>query len=98
SYVRTAMVNAGADQGVARGQAAIAEGGLIGRLTEIGSRASRVLLITDLNSRIPVMIPGVIPGAIPASRTSAVLAGDNSDRPRLIFASEPKAIRIGDRV
>src|SRR5690349_5448721 len=90
SYVRTAMVNAGADQGAARGQAAIAEGGLIGRLTEIGSRTSRILLITDLNSRIPVMIP--------ASRTGAVLAGDNSDRPRLIFASEPKAIRIGDRV
>jgi rod shape-determining protein MreC len=90
AYVRTAMVNAGADQGAARGQAAIAEGGLIGRLTEIGSRASRILLITDLNSRIPVVIP--------ASRTSAVLAGDNSDRPRLIFASEPKAIRIGDRV
>lgn len=90
SYVRTAMINAGADQGAARGQAAIAEGGLVGRLTEIGGHASRVLLITDLNSRIPVVIP--------ASRTSAVLAGDNSDRPRLIFASEPKAIRIGDRV
>lgn len=89
-YVRTAMVNAGSDQGVARGQAAIAEGGLIGRLTEIGRRAARVLLITDLNSRIPVVIP--------TSRTSAVLAGDNSDRPRLVFASEPKAIKIGDRV
>ena len=89
-YMRTAMVNAGAEQGAARGQAAVAEGGLIGRLTEIGSRAARVLLITDLNSRIPVVIP--------ASRTSAVLAGDNSDRPHLVFASEPKAIRIGDRV
>jgi rod shape-determining protein MreC len=88
------MVNAGAEQGAARGQAAVAEGGLIGRLTEVGSRAARVLLITDLNSRIPVVIPGVTP----ASRTSAVLAGDNSDRPRLVFASEPKAIRIGDRV
>jgi len=89
-YMRTAMVNAGADQGAARGQAAVAEGGLIGRLTEVGSRAARVLLITDLNSRIPVVIP--------ASRTSAVLAGDNSDRPCLVFASEPKAIKIGDRI
>ena len=89
-YMRTAMVNVGADQGAARGQAAIAEGGLIGRLTEVGSRAARVLLITDLNSRIPVVIP--------ASRTSAVLAGDNSNRPHLVFASDPKAIRIGDRV
>jgi rod shape-determining protein MreC len=89
-YMRTVMVNAGADQGAARGQAAIAEGGLIGRLTEVGSRAARVLLITDLNSRIPVVIP--------TSRTRAVLAGDNSDRPHLVFASEPKAIKIGDRV
>jgi rod shape-determining protein MreC len=89
-YMRTAMVNAGADQGAARGQAAIAEGGLIGRLTEVGGRAARVLLITDLNSRIPVVIP--------TSRASAVLAGDNSDRPHLVFASEPKAIKIGDRV
>jgi rod shape-determining protein MreC len=88
--MRTVMVNAGADQGAARGQAAIAEGGLIGRLTEVGSRAARVLLITDLNSRIPVVIP--------TSRTSAVLAGDNSDRPQLAFASEPKAVKIGDRV
>jgi rod shape-determining protein MreC len=89
-YVRTAMVNAGSEQGAARGQAAIAEEGLIGRLTEVGARASRVLLITDLNSRIPVVVP--------SSRTAAVLAGDNSERPHLVFASEPKALKIGDRV
>ena len=80
-YVRTVMVNAGADQGAARGQAAIAEGGLIGRLTEVGSRAARVLLITDLNSRIPVVIaehrgpapcwPATIPtGRVWSSRAS----------------------------
>ena len=90
AYVRTVMVNAGSDAGLARGQAAVAEDGLIGRLTEIGRRAARVLLITDLNSRIPVVIP--------RSQTSAVLAGDNSERPRLIFASGPGAIKIGDRV
>ena len=61
------------DQGAARGQAAIAEGGLIGRLTETGSRASRVLLITDLNSRIPVVIPAsrtapCWPATIPTAR------------------------------
>ena len=54
-YVRTVMVNAGTDQGLARGQAAITGDGLVGRLTEVGSRAARVLLITDLNSRIPVV-------------------------------------------
>lgn len=89
-YVRTVMVNAGAEQGLARGQAAIAGEGLIGRLTEVGSRAARVLLITDLNSRIPVVLQG--------SRANAILAGDNSDRPRLLYVGEPGAVKIGDRV
>jgi rod shape-determining protein MreC len=89
-YVRTVMVNAGSENGVARGQAAVAGEGLIGRLTEVGSRASRILLVTDLNSRVPVVVQ--------RSRANAVLAGDNSERPRLAYASEPDAIKLGDRV
>ncbi|HEV8677945.1 MAG TPA: rod shape-determining protein MreC [Stellaceae bacterium] len=89
-YVRTVMVNAGTDQGLARGQAAITGSGLAGRLTEVGSRAGRVLLITDLNSRIPVVIERL--------HANAVLAGDNSERPRLIYVHAADAIRIGDRV
>jgi rod shape-determining protein MreC len=89
-YVRTVMVNGGADRGLARGQAAITGEGLVGRLTEIGSRAARVLLITDLNSRIPVVIE--------SSHANAVLAGDNSERPRLFYVSEPDTIKIGDRI
>lgn len=89
-YVRSVMVNAGTDEGLARGQAAITSDGLVGRVTEVGSRASRVLLITDLNSRIPVTIEG--------SHVAAVLAGDNSERPHLLYATEPDKIKIGDRI
>ena len=89
-FVRTLMVNAGAEQGLTRGQAAITGGGLVGRLTEVGARASRVLLITDLNSRIPVVVA--------RSHINAVLAGDNSERPRLLYAGAPNEIKIGDRV
>src|SRR5438477_1962975 len=90
AYVRTVMVNAGTEGGLARGQAAITGDGLVGRLTEVGSRAARVLLITDLNSRIPVVIDG--------SHSSAVLAGDNSDRPRLVYLATPDAVKVGDRL
>lgn len=89
-YVRAVMVNAGRDQGLARGQAAITDLGLVGRLTEVGSRAARILLITDLNSRIPVVVD--------RSHAPAVLAGDNSERPRLLYASASEAIKIGDRI
>ncbi len=77
AYVRTLLINAGIEDHVARGQAAITGEGLVGRLTEVGNRAARVLLITDLNSRIPVMIE--------SSHVNAVLAGDNSERPRLMY-------------
>jgi len=89
-YVRTVMVNGGTDRGLARGQAAIAGEGLVGRLTEVGSRAARVLLITDLNSRIPVVIE--------KAHANAVLAGDNSERPRLLYVGKPDTIKIGDRI
>ena len=89
-FARTVMVDAGADRGLARGQAAITGEGLAGRLTEVGRRAARILLITDLNSRIPVVIAG--------THESAVLAGDNSERPRLLYAANPHAIKPGDRI
>jgi rod shape-determining protein MreC len=90
AYVRSIVVNAGRENGVTRGQAAITGDGLIGRVTEVGSRAARVLLITDLNSRVPVTIEG--------SRLRAVLTGDNSERPSLHYAEAGSALRIGDRI
>jgi rod shape-determining protein MreC len=90
AYVRSVMVNAGRENGVARGQAAVTGEGLVGRVSEVGSRAARILLVTDLNSRVPVVVEG--------SRQRAVLAGDNSDRPSLLYIEAGPPIRVGDRV
>lgn len=90
AYVRTILINAGTEDRVARGQAAITGEGLVGRLTEVGNRAARVLLITDLNSRIPVTIE--------STHVAAVLAGDNSERPRLLYLPSADAVKVGDRV
>jgi rod shape-determining protein MreC len=59
-------------------------------VSEVGSRAARILLITDLNSRVPVIVEG--------SRQRAVLAGDNSEHPSLRYLEAGAAIRIGDRI
>jgi rod shape-determining protein MreC len=90
AYVRSVVVNAGRENGVTRGQAAITGDGLIGRVAEVGNRASRILLITDLNSRVPVVAEG--------SRQRAVLAGDNSERPELRYVEARSTVRIGDRL
>ena len=90
AYARSVMVNAGRDNGVARGQAAMTGEGLVGRVAEVGSRAARILLITDLNSRVPVIVDG--------TRQRAILAGDNSARPSLRYVDAGGTMRIGDRI
>ena len=56
SVVRSAMIAAGTDDGVVPGMPVIGAAGLIGRTVEAGSRAARVLLLSDPASRIPVII------------------------------------------
>ena len=89
-FVRTILINAGARSGVRTGLAAVTADGLIGRVIEAGRRASRILLLTDLNSRVPVVLEG--------SRYRAVLEGDNSDTMRLTFLPNAAQVTAGDRV
>ncbi|MBL8838799.1 MAG: rod shape-determining protein MreC [Alphaproteobacteria bacterium] len=90
SYARSVVIAAGSRDGVARGQIAVAAEGLVGRVGDVGERGSRVLLITDLNSQVPVLIE--------SSRQRAILAGDNSERPRLVFFGAGTRPQVGDRV
>ena len=90
AYVRNLMIRAGTENGVARGQAAITGEGLVGRVAEVGTQAARILLVTDLNSRIPVIVEG--------TRQRALMTGDNSDRPSLRYLDTVSGIKVGDRV
>lgn len=90
AFVRSVLVNAGAQQGLAKGQAALTGAGLAGRIVEVGQRSARVLLVTDLNSRIPVVVED--------TRQRAVMAGDNSDRPRLVYLPEDSELAVGQRL
>ena len=90
SYVRSLIVLAGAGDGVVKGQAAITGAGLAGRVLEVGQRASRVLLLTDISARIPVVIE--------RTRDQAVLAGNNSENPELRYLPRDVDIKVGDRV
>jgi rod shape-determining protein MreC len=90
AYLRNLTVNAGSESGVTRGQAAVTGEGLVGRVYEVGVRAARILLITDLNSRVPVIVE--------RSRQRAILAGDNSQRLSLWYLDPAAPVRIGDRI
>lgn len=90
AFVRSVLVNAGARDGIVQGQAAVTGEGLAGRVAQVGGRSAQVLLITDMNSRIPVMLAD--------SRERAVLAGNNTNRPALLYLSPRSRVEAGDRV
>jgi rod shape-determining protein MreC len=89
-FARSVLVNAGSREGLTRGQAVITGEGLVGRVTDVGDHASRVLLLTDLNSRVPVVIE--------ETRERAILAGDNTERPTLAYLPPDARISNGQRV
>lgn len=89
-YVRSLLLAAGTQDGVAKGQAVTTGEGLVGRVIEAGQHASRVLLITDLNSRIPVRLE--------RTRVRAILLGDNTDRPVLQYLPSSDVVAPGDRI
>ncbi|MDB5371565.1 MAG: rod shape-determining protein MreC [Belnapia sp.] len=89
-YARAVLLAAGPNHSLRKGQIALDERGLAGRVTEVGSRSARVLLATDMNSRIPVTLEG--------SRARAIMVGTNGARPRLQHWPEGSMPRDGDRV
>lgn len=90
AFVRSVMITAGHRHGVTLGNAAVSGEGLVGGIVEVGEEYSRVLLITDLNSQIPVVVE--------RTRDPAVLAGDNTRAPRLVYLPQNAQVVPGDRV
>lgn len=75
AFVKSILVRAGQQDGIQKGQAVISGDGLLGRIIDVSNQTSRILLITDMNSRVPVMIE--------SSKQHAILAGQNSAEPVL---------------
>lgn len=80
----------GARDGIKDGWAVTDGLGLVGRISGVGDKSSRVLLLTDNTSRVPVTIQ--------PSGQRAMLSGDNSILPVLEFIEDAEEVRPGDRV
>lgn len=89
-YARSLLLAVGPHHAVARGQIALDGSGLAGRVTEVGARSARVLLITDMNSRIPVTLE--------LSRARAMMVGENSPDPKLLYLPDGIRPAEGERV
>jgi rod shape-determining protein MreC len=90
AFVHAVLLDAGAAHGVTAGMPATTPEGLVGRVIDVGERSARALLITDFNSRIPVVVE--------SSGDQALLEGDNSGLPVLRFLPLKPGFAVGDRV
>jgi rod shape-determining protein MreC len=89
-FRQSVLLNVGQRDGVKDGWATMDGIGLVGRISGVGKSTSRVILLTDSNSSIPVTIQ--------PSGQRALLNGDNSAKPLLEFLENPDSVRPGDRV
>lgn len=89
-FVQTRLIDAGRDRGLEKGMAVVDAYGMVGRIVEVGERSARVLLITDFNSRIPVLVE--------RSRDQAILEGRNGPLAELRFLPMNPSVAVGDRV
>ncbi len=89
-FRQSVLLNVGSHDGILDGWPTMDGIGLIGRISGVGRNTSRVLLLTDTSSRIPVVIQ--------PSGQRAILAGDNTIYPPIDFLDNPDLIRPGDRV
>lgn len=75
---------------VKKGQVALSERGVIGRVDQVGQMYSKIILITDINSKIPVMVE--------RTRVRGILSGDNTPQPKMVFIPLDAELNVGDRI
>ncbi len=89
-FVRSVLTDVGTDGGLAKGNAVVDGSGVVGHVVEAGRRSARILLVTDLNSRIPVVVR--------RTRLSAIAVGNNGSTLTLRYLRPGSDVRPGDRI
>ncbi|AQS88802.1 rod shape-determining protein MreC [Neoasaia chiangmaiensis NBRC 101099] len=89
-YSRAILLAVGDGNAVHVGDVAMDAAALIGRVSEVGAHTVRILLINDDASRIPVTLA--------ASHGTAIMAGDGTSTPRLLYYAQENHPVEGERV
>ena len=89
-YLNSFIINSGSNKKIKNGMAVLNGNNFIGRIVDVNFFSSRVLLITDLNSKIPVLIE--------PSGNHAILSGHGEKAPTLEYLPENHEVRSGNKV
>ena len=89
-YLNSFIINIGSNKNIKNGMAVLDGKNFIGRTVDVNFFSSRVLLVSDLNSKIPVLSE--------PSGNHAILSGHGTSEPTLEYLSENHTIQDGDKV
>jgi rod shape-determining protein MreC len=89
-FANSRLADAGSEKGIRVGNPVMSENGLVGRVIGVTNGVSRVLLLTDVASRTPVMID--------RSNARAILTGDGGPNPKLEYLRGQNPVKNGDLV
>ena len=89
-FTHTYILDAGSRDGIKKYEGVLVDGYLVGQINSVGNNYSRMLLLTDATSKIPVQVE--------RTKVRAFLTGDNTDYPRLVYFENQEPVQIGDIV
>ena len=89
-YLNSFVINIGSNKGIKNGMAVLDGKNFIGRIVDVNFFSSRVLLVSDLNSKIPVVSE--------PSGSHAILSGHGTNEPTLEYLSKNNSIQDGDKI
>ena len=89
-YLNSFIINIGSNKDIKNGMAVLDGKNFIGRIVDVNYFSSRILLVTDLNSKIPVI-------SVP-SGSHAILSGHGMNLPTLQYLPKNHKIQEGDKI
>ncbi len=89
-FNQSVLLNIGSDDGIQDGSAAMGGLGLVGRVSGIGKKSSRVILLTDISSSIPIIVQ--------KTGQNGLVIGDNTVNPMVKFIKDSRTVMAGMRV
>lgn len=90
AFSHSIVAYTGSDANIKKGQVVLSDRGVVGRIEQVGRLYSKIILITDINSKIPVMVE--------RTRVRGILTGDNTPTPKMDFIPLEAELTVGDRV
>ena len=89
-YLNSFVINVGSNKSIKNGMAVLDGKNFIGRIVDVNFFSSRVLLVSDLNSKIPVLSE--------PSASHAILSGRGTNEPTLEYLPKNHTIQDGDKI